>query len=57
MLTVARGSARLVGGKGRIETRVAQVSISANGKVEWVKAFLDAEGARAAAERLAKERG
>lgn len=57
VLTVARENARLVGGKGRVETRVAQVSISANGKVEWVKAFLDADEARAAAERLAQERG
>ena len=57
VLTVVRESARLVGGKGRIETRVAQVSISANGKIEWLKAYPDPDEARAAAERLVQERG
>ena len=55
-LGVVRESARLVGGKGRVETRVAQVSIWANGKVEWLKAYPDPDEARAAAERLARER-
>jgi ketosteroid isomerase-like protein len=55
-LGVVRESARLVGGKGRVETRVAQVSIWANGKVEWVKAYRDPDEARAAAKRLAEER-
>jgi ketosteroid isomerase-like protein len=56
-LGVVRESARLVGGKGRVETRVAQVFIWANGQVEWVKAYGDPDEARAAAERLAQERG
>jgi ketosteroid isomerase-like protein len=56
-LSVVRESARLVGGKGRVETRVAQVSIWANGKLEWLKAYTDIDEARAAAERLAQERG
>src|ERR1700730_12582604 len=40
-LSVVRESARSVGGKGRVETRVAQVSIRANDKVEWLKAYAD----------------
>jgi ketosteroid isomerase-like protein len=56
-LSVVRESARLVGGKGRVETRVAQVSIRANDKVEWLKAYRDPDEARAAPERLAEERG
>ena len=56
-LSIVRESARLVGGKGRVETRVAQVSIWANGKIEWIKAYADPDEARAAAERLAQERG
>ena len=56
-LGVVRESARLVGGKGRVELLAAQVSIWANGKVEWLKAYPDPDEARAAAERLAKERG
>ncbi len=56
-LGVVRESARLVGGKGRVETRVAQVSIWANGKIEWLTAYPDPDEARAAAERLAQERG
>jgi ketosteroid isomerase-like protein len=38
-LGVVRESGRLVGGKGRVETRVAQVSIWASGKVERLKAY------------------
>jgi ketosteroid isomerase-like protein len=55
-LGVVRESGRLVGGKGRVETRVAQVSIWASGKLEWLKAYPDPDEARAAAERLAQER-
>ena len=55
-LAVTRESGRLVGSKGRVETRVAQVAIWANGKVEWLKAYPDPDDARAAAERLAQER-
>ena len=56
-LSVLRESARLVGGKGRVELLAAQVFIWANGKVEWLKAYPDVDAARAAAERLAEERG
>ena len=56
-LSVVRESARLVGGKGRVGTRVAQVFISASGKIEWVKAYADPHEARIAADRLAEERG
>jgi ketosteroid isomerase-like protein len=56
-LSVARESGRLAGGKGRVETRVAQVAIWSGGKCEWLKAYPDPDAARAAAERLARERG
>ncbi len=55
-LSVLRESGRLVGGKGRVEARVAQVSIWASGKLTWLKAYPDPDEARAAAERLAQER-
>jgi ketosteroid isomerase-like protein len=57
VLSVVRESGRLVGGKGRVEQRVAHLNISANGKIEWLKHFTDIDEARAAAERLAEERG
>ena len=55
-LTVVRESGRLVGGKGRVETPVAQVSVWENGKVVWLKAFRDPDEARAEAQRLVRER-
>jgi ketosteroid isomerase-like protein len=57
LLSVVRESGRLVGGNGRIEERVAHVMTWANGKIEWYKHYPDPDEARAAAERLAKERG
>ena len=57
VLSVHREGGRLVGGKGRVEQRVAHLNISANGKIEWLKHFTDIDEARAAAERLAEERG
>jgi ketosteroid isomerase-like protein len=56
-LSVLRESGRLVGGKGRIEQRVAHLHIWANGKIEWLKHYTDIDEARTAAERLAQERG
>ena len=56
VLRLVRESGRLVGGKGRVEQRVAHLATFANGKIEWQKAYFDIGEARAAAERLAKER-
>jgi ketosteroid isomerase-like protein len=55
-LSVVRESGRLAGGKGRVDGLAAQVAIWANGKIEWLKAYPDPDEARAAAERLARER-
>jgi ketosteroid isomerase-like protein len=55
--SVVRESGRLVGGKGRAEGLAARVAIWANGQVERLKAYPDTDEARAAAERLAQERG
>ena len=57
VLSILRESARLVGGKGRVEQRVPQVWIWASGKLEWLKAYPDPDEAHAAAGRLAQERG
>jgi ketosteroid isomerase-like protein len=57
-LSVVRESGRLVGGKGRVEQQAAQVYVwGRDSKVEWLKAYADPGDARAAAERLAQERG
>lgn len=56
-LSVVRESGRLVGGRGRVETWVAQVSIWTSGKLRWLKAYADPDEASAAGERLAQERG
>ena len=52
-----RESGRLVGGKGRIEQRAAHLITWTNGKIERFKHYPDLDEARAAAERLAQERG
>ena len=52
-----RENVRLAGSDGRLEQTRAFVSIWASGKVEWMKSYLDIDEARAAAERLAQERG
>ena len=57
LLSVVREEGRLVGGDGRIEERVAHLATWANGKIEWLKHYPDPDQARAAAERLAEERG
>ena len=56
VLSVVRESGRLVGGKGRVEQRVAHLTTWTNGKIESFKAYPDLDEARAAAERLAQER-
>ncbi len=57
MLSVVRESGRLVGGKGRVEQRAAHLITWTNGKIERFKHYPDLGEARAAAERLALERG
>jgi ketosteroid isomerase-like protein len=57
LLHVFRQSGRLVGGDGRVEERLASLATWANGKIEWLKDYRDIDEARAAAERLAEERG
>jgi ketosteroid isomerase-like protein len=57
VLSVVRESGRLVGGSGRVEQRAGHLITWANGKIEWFKHYPDPDEARAAAERLAQERG
>jgi hypothetical protein len=57
LLSIVRESARLVGGNGRVDQRVAHLIIWATGKIEWYKHYPDIDEARAAAERLAQKRG
>ncbi len=55
-LGVLRESGRLVGGKGRVEQRVAHVTIWANGRIERQTHYTDPDKARAAAVALAESR-
>ena len=48
---------RLAGSSGSVELRYAGVSTWADGLIERVTTYLDINEARAAAERLAQERG
>jgi len=48
---------RLAGSSGSVELRYAGVSTWADGLIERVTTYLDINEARAAAERLAEERG
>ena len=57
VLSVVRESGRLVGGRGRVEQRATHLMRWVNGKIEWFKHYPDPDEARAAAERLAQERG
>jgi ketosteroid isomerase-like protein len=57
VLSVAREGGRLIGGDGRVEQRVAHLTTWAEGKIEWFKVYADPDEARAAAQRLARERG
>jgi ketosteroid isomerase-like protein len=52
---LARG--RPIGGSGFVELRFASVSVWRNGLIERVATYTDIDEARAAAERLAEERG
>jgi ketosteroid isomerase-like protein len=56
-LSVVRESGRLVGGKGRVEQRVAHLAAWTNGKIVRQTHYTDIDEARADAERLAEERG
>ena len=47
----------MVGGQGRVEQRAAHLITWTNGKIERFKHYPDLDEARAAAERLAQERG
>ena len=57
VLSVLREGGRLVGGKGRVEQRVAHLTTWTNGKIERYKHYPDPDEARAAAERLARSGG
>ncbi len=57
VLSVLREGGSLVGGKGRVEQRVAHLTTWTNGECERLKHYPDPDEARAAAERLAQERG
>ena len=48
---------RLVGSDGHVEQRVGRVLVWVQGMIEMFAAYLDIDAARAAAERLAEERG
>jgi ketosteroid isomerase-like protein len=48
---------RLVGSEGHVEQRVGRVLVWVEGMIEMFAAYSDIDEARAAAERLAKERG
>ena len=56
-LSVLREGGRLVGGEGRVEQRVAHLATWTNGRIERQTHYTDIDEARAAAERLAEERG
>ena len=57
VLSVLREGGVLVGGNGRVEQRAAHLITWANGKIVCLKHYPDPDEARAAAERLAQERG
>jgi ketosteroid isomerase-like protein len=57
ILAVARQRGRIVGSEGYLEFRYASVAEWTGGLIERVTPFPDVDEARAAAERLAEERG
>ena len=57
IFAVARQHARPAGSTGRVQTRMALVSELLDGKIVRVIVYYDIDEARAAAERLAEERG
>ena len=54
---VARASGRPVGSTGRVENRLVSVAVWEEGLIVRATGYTDPDEARAAAERLAKERG
>jgi ketosteroid isomerase-like protein len=54
---VVRASGRPVGSTGRVENRVAIVAVWEEGLIVRITTYDDPDEARAAAERLAEERG
>jgi ketosteroid isomerase-like protein len=54
-VTLHRG--RLVGGSGVVQMRIGAVVLREGGLIMHVRTFIDLDEARAAAERLAQERG
>ena len=48
---------RPVGSTGEVRMRSAEVAMWVDGMIDWVTTYLDIDEARAAAERLAEERG
>ncbi len=57
IFTVVRQSGRLVGGTGRVHVRYATVLVWADSAIVQCANYTDINEARAAAERLAEERG
>ena len=57
VFVVSRSSGRPVGGTGRVENRVVIVAVWEEGLVVRATTYTDIDEARAAAERLAQERG
>jgi hypothetical protein len=57
MLTVYREEARLVGSEGRVQQRVGWIAVIVEGLIAQTWYYRDIDEARAAAERLARERG
>jgi len=57
VLSVVRQDARPVGSSARINTREGWVTLWVNGMIARVTIYPDIDEARAAAERLAEERG
>ena len=57
MFTAVREDGRLMGSDGHVEHRRGWVFLWVRGMIERFTAYLDVDEARAAAERLARERG
>jgi ketosteroid isomerase-like protein len=57
VFVVSRSSGRPVGGTGRVENRVVIVAVWEEGLIVRATTYTDIDEARAAAERLAQERG
>ena len=57
VFVVSRSSGRPVGGTGRVENRVVIVAVWEEGLIVRATTYTDIDEARAAAERLAEERG